>query len=246
MKSYWIRIALRALVVFVVVYGGYWGIHSGIKRFENIRDTNVDINIPIRFLSFRLDGDKVGDLRNLTISRSSPKRITGFHITATITDPAALAKISEDCEMTVDNPARLGPESSFKCLSGDNELIRFGQVTILNGKKGENGGPAEDLDLPLVLPSDIVAEFRGNRRSNVQGANADSIANAIRGLGDSIAGTVGAALRQAGNALPANLDPAAADSVRSALHKAAADLGKKFRDEAKQQRQKAGAVPEKP
>ncbi|MGH7584211.1 MAG: hypothetical protein ACREL5_13395, partial [Gemmatimonadales bacterium] len=65
---YWVRIAVTMLIIFVV--GAV--VWSGINRGKQFVADNFPSYLSLMSHGFRIDGDKVGDIRRVQFMRSSP------------------------------------------------------------------------------------------------------------------------------------------------------------------------------
>lgn len=184
MRGYWLRIIAGALAIFLVGFAIVSAVRSGKQRVRHVAQTADPISIPLAFIPFNLDNNRVGTIRRLTILRSEPKSITGFRIRVELSDPDALRLLAAGCVMSVENPTQLNSRTSFSCLPVDSAMIEFGRVELL----AETGGTR--VDFPLYLPPHVVAEFRNagvDSGSTVnREVNADSIAQSMRQMADSI------------------------------------------------------------
>ena len=152
MRSYWFKIVLGALAIFFVGYGGVWFARTRIAHVKHVIGSTDPITIPLAFLPFTLDGQRVGTFRRVTIRRDSPERVSGVDIRVTLTDSAA--PLPEGCRLTTADPHNFSPESGFRCAgSEDSSLVEFGSIRVVRAG-------SEDLSVPLVLDSAMVSEFR--------------------------------------------------------------------------------------
>lgn len=184
MRGYWLRIIAGALAIFLIGFVIISAVRSGKQRVRTVTQTADPISIPLAFIPFNLDSNRVGTIRRLTILRSEPKSITGFRIRVELSDPDALRLLATGCVMSVENPTQLNSRTSFSCLPVDSAMIEFGRVELL----AETGGTR--VDFPLYLPLEVVAEFRhAGAEAGVSAnreINADSIARSVRQMADSI------------------------------------------------------------
>src|SRR5436189_32737 len=97
MRNYWARITLGALLIFCLGFGAV----SVVRHFKTSIESGGNLTIPFGSLvSFKLDGQKVGSVRSLTIRRTGPKEVVGFGLRVRLTDSAAFEKL-EGCKLTV-------------------------------------------------------------------------------------------------------------------------------------------------
>ena len=152
MRSYWFKIAVGALAIFFVGYGAVWFVRTRIAQVKHVIGSTDPITIPLAFLPFTMDGQRVGTFRRVTIRRDTPERVSGVDIRVTLTDSAA--PLPEGCRLTTADPRNFSPESGFRCAgSEDSSLVEFGSIRVVRAG-------AEDVSVPLVLDSAMVSEFR--------------------------------------------------------------------------------------
>ena len=170
MRKYWGKIALGALLIFVVGYG----IISAGRSVKQSIVTNKDITIPLgSFVPFKMDGIRVGSIRQIRIRRSEPKVLAGFDVRVRLSDTAAFTRL-EGCRLSVNEAHNFDERTSFLCLPSDSGYEPFGEVTAyISNPDNED----RTLVLPLLLPSRVVAEIRrGGNPSSPGSDKADSLA----------------------------------------------------------------------
>lgn len=171
MRKYWGRITLSALLIFVVGYG----IVSAGRAVKNSIVTSKDIAIPLgSFVPFKLNGAKVGTIREIRIRRSEPKVLTGFHVRVRINDSAAFTQL-QDCRLSVNDANHFDERTSFVCLASDSGYKAFGEVTAYLADSPEQ----RTLGLILLLPDAAVQEFQRAGREPDGRSVADSLAEEV-------------------------------------------------------------------
>jgi hypothetical protein len=152
MRSYWFKIIIGALAIFFVGYTGVWFARTRIARVKNVIHSTDPITIPLAFLPFTLDGQRLGTFRRVTIRRDTPERVSGVDVRVTLADSAG--PLPEGCRLTPTDPGKFSPESGFRCAgAADSSLVDFGTVRVVRSG-------SEDVTVPLVLDSALVSEFR--------------------------------------------------------------------------------------
>jgi hypothetical protein len=202
MRKYWGKITLSALLIFIVGYG----IVSAGRKVKDSIVTSKDITIPLgSFVAFKLDGARVGSIRQIRIRRAEPRLIAGFDVRVRFSDTAAFARM-QDCRLSVNDAHNFDERTSFVCLRSDSGYQQFGEVTAYLVD------PDNDrLVIPLLLPDAAVADLQ---RSGSGGTRVS--------VGDSIAAEVGKRARVLERLYDDSVTAAGLDK-RSALLKARAD-----------------------
>jgi len=164
MRTYWMRIALGALAIFVVGMIGLSLVHRGLGRVKGVVEGSGPISIPLAFIPFKLHGDKLGSLERVTLRRETPRRVTSVELEVKLSD-SVLARGLEGCRLAAnldrENPGppgvsvHRGPfaEGSFWCAKDDSmevDLVEYGHAVFHPG----------DVTVPLFLPRGLVDELQ--------------------------------------------------------------------------------------
>jgi hypothetical protein len=199
MRSYWMRIVLGAVAIFAI------GI-VGVTLFRRGRDTVTEVvtgsgplDIPLAFVPFQLDGNKLGTVERLTINREAPRKLSSVHVEVKLED-SLLAQGLAGCRLAAnidsDSAAprgdanvrveRVGERPFFFCAASDSALIPFGTVTLNPG----------DVTVPLLLPHTLVEKLQSGdwahdqdstSSSDVLAQRAESLADKAEAAADSAA-----------------------------------------------------------
>jgi hypothetical protein len=218
MRNYWIRIALGAVAIFTVGMIGVTLAKQGVGRVRGVVEGSGPITLPIPFVDFKLDGQKLGTLESVVLLREAPKRISAVELEVKLRD-SVLARGLEGCRLAANFEAehnrrgvdvRAGPVSTgvFTCLTGTDsnpKFQEFGRATF------QPGG----VSVPLLLPNDIVDDLRkGNFGSGEEDSIAASAAAAAQATADSIAQEAEAKADSITSAVEERADSIAARSER--------------------------------
>jgi hypothetical protein len=172
MRSYWFKIIVGALLI-----GGVGlGFVSLIRKGKSFVESNKDLTIPLgSFIPFKLDGQKVGTIRSLSILRSAPKELNGFDLRIRLSDSAAFARL-ESCSLSVSDPQHIDERTTFFCLPSDSGFQSFGEVRIDLRQDGDT----RTLVRPLMLPETAIQEMRRHSSDSVSSEFTDSIAAEVK------------------------------------------------------------------
>lgn len=221
MRNYWLKILLGALGVFV---GGMVVLNVGRALFHRakvVAETDSPITIPLPFVPFRLDGERVGTFDRIVIRRKSPHKLAGVDLVVKLDDPHAVARLagcSLRAEVSHSDPtsdAFTLHDARFSCLREPSAAVeRVGMVRILPGRDS----------LPLVVDTAIAARLRKEGAGAQAEVAADSIAEAAERMAermaDSMADSIEAAASRAADSVVSTHERAA-DSLRRLLLKRA-------------------------
>ncbi|MBA3760144.1 MAG: hypothetical protein H0X07_06380 [Gemmatimonadales bacterium] len=188
MRNYWVRIALGAAAIFIVGMVGLTLVRRGLGTVHGVVHGSGPISIPLAFIPFQLNGDKLGTLERVTLERDAPNRVSSVELEVKLSD-SLLARGLEGCRLAANldskSPNKPGvsvalapfPEGSFWCAKGDSAdgLVEYGEATFNPG----------DVTVPLFLPQGLVDELQsldmGDDSSSAEtGPNVDSIVAAAK------------------------------------------------------------------
>jgi hypothetical protein len=221
MRSYWIRIALGALGIFAVGMVLITIARRAITKVKTVAESSDPITIPLAFVPFRLDGNRLGTFDRAVLIRKSPKEVTALDLRVTLADSGSAARL-QDCALLARLRTRQkgGVEFSdadFACLSPDSAEARgaerFGDVAFAPGH----------FTVPLFVPADVARHFRrsaADLQAEAASDSASAIADSIGEAANRMADSIGEAASRAADSI-ATLHERRADSIRdAALHRA--------------------------
>jgi hypothetical protein len=187
MRNYWLRILFGAVAIFAVGMVGITLARQGVGRVRGVVKGSGPITLPVAFVPFKLDGQKLGTLHKVVLLRDAPKHISAVKLEIKLRD-SVMARGLEGCRLAANFDAQhtrrgvnvnVGPLSTgvFSCFHGNDSsshLQEFGRAIF------QPGG----VSVPLLLPNDIVDDLK---RGNFGSGNEDSVASEAGARADSIA-----------------------------------------------------------
>jgi hypothetical protein len=196
MRNYWLRIALGAAAVFTIGMIGVTLARQGVSRVRGVVEGSGPISLPLGFIPFRLDGEKLGTVNRVVVLRDAPKQISSVELRVKLED-SIVARGLEGCQLAAhfdEEPSSDAGEGSdrkftpgmFTCLPAGHvpqQFQPFGRAVFQPG----------DVSVPLLLPDDIVDDLKEGQfgspaeEDSAAETMADSIADAAEALADSIA-----------------------------------------------------------
>ena len=198
MRNYWLRIVVGAVAIFSVGMIGVTLARQGAGRVRSVVEGTGPLSLPIAFVPFKLDGQKLGTVSKIVLQRDAPKRISSVQVQIKLGDSVLarglagcrlLANFDKDQASRGDIKVRVGPRSPsvFSCVQGKDSVNGY---QIFGDAVFEPGG----VSVPLLLPDDIVNDLKeGNFGSDSDDsvtdsaeAKADSIEEAQQDRADSI------------------------------------------------------------
>jgi hypothetical protein len=163
MRGYWMRIALGALAIFAVGMVGVTLARRSIGSVRQVAEGSGPITLPVMFVPFKLDGQKLGTVTKVVLHREAPKRLSAVELGVKLSD-SVLARGLEGCRLVANfdaennpNGFEVGPGSLstgvFSCLHDKDTTSQFQEF-------GHAVFQPRDVRVPLLLPNDIVNDLR--------------------------------------------------------------------------------------
>jgi hypothetical protein len=242
MRTYWLRILLGALAVFAI---GMIGIHFARRTRDTVTAVvtgSGPLSIPLPFVPFELEGNKLGRLERLVVNREAPKKVSSVDLEVKLGDSLLVqglagcrlaANLESDSSRSGDinfRSHRLEDRAFFFCARSDSGLVHFGTVRLTPG----------DVTVPLLVPVSLAEQLRAGNwgdhgaadSADVLAERAESLAGKAEAAADSIAELEGqratASARVLGSRLGDSLRAAGkmrAESLHTALGRMADSLG---------------------
>ncbi len=148
-SSYWIKIGLKSLAIFLVGFALYSVARRGTETVHGIANTAATINIPLAFVPFSIDGENLGKVRRVRIHRDAPDVVRA----ATIELRMAHDGNAPACQLMLDDLENFDGQLELSCLdqaaADAGELMPFGEVLFGDGAQRT-----------LWLPAEYVTEMR--------------------------------------------------------------------------------------
>jgi hypothetical protein len=197
MRTYWLRILLGALAVFAV---GMIGITFARRTRDSVTAVvtgSGPLSIPLPFVPFELEGNKLGRLERLVVNREAPKKVSSVDLEVKLDDSLLVqglagcrlaANLESDSSKSGDinfRSHRLEDQAFFFCAKTDSGLVEFGTVSLTPG----------DVTVPLLVPVSLAEQMRAGNwgdhndadSADVLAQRAESLAGKAEAAADSIA-----------------------------------------------------------
>ena len=120
MRNYWLRIVVGAIAIFTVGMIGVTLAHQGVGRVRSVVEGSGPITLPVAFVPFTLDGQRLGSLSKIVLHRDAPKQIASVELQIKLAD-SVLARGLGGCRLAAnfdeehpkhDSHIRIGPLSN--------------------------------------------------------------------------------------------------------------------------------------
>jgi hypothetical protein len=244
MQKYWLRIFIGAFAIFAIGMVGVNLVRRGHAKFHTLLASADPLSIPLGFVPFVLEGERLGQLEEVVILRNTPRQVRAVELEVDLADSLVAqglrgCRLAANFESDPKEPglnirASRGARNTFSCLAGDStpaEFVEFGEAIFQPG----------EVRVPLYLQAELVTEMHqalaADSTSELAEANADSLADLAELKADSAAEAAASAatrsadsVGRAGRRLGDSLRAAAlrhADSMRAELGRMADTLPRK-------------------
>ncbi|HET7239669.1 MAG TPA: hypothetical protein VFI77_00845 [Gemmatimonadales bacterium] len=197
MRTYWLRILLGALAVFAVGMIGITFARRTRDKVTAVVAGSGPLSIPLPFVPFELEGNKLGRLERLVVNREAPKKVSSVDLEVKLDDSLLVqglagcrlaANLESDSSKSGDinfRSHRLEDRAFFFCARSDSGLVEFGSVKLTPG----------DVNLPLLVPVSLAEQMRAGNwgdhdhadSADVLAERAESLAGKAEEAADSIA-----------------------------------------------------------
>jgi hypothetical protein len=185
MRNYWLRIVLGAVAIFTVGMIGVGLARRGVGRVRNVVEGSGPISVPVAFIPFKLDGQKLGMVSKIVLQRDAPKQIASAELQITLRDSSVaqglkgcrLAANLDDEHTPHDGHVRVGSLSHgvFTCLHPNDSTAQFQEFGRAVFQPG-------NVSVQLFLPKDIADDLQ---QGNYGSESDDSITDQAEAKADS-------------------------------------------------------------
>ncbi|HEU4699746.1 MAG TPA: hypothetical protein VFS40_11225 [Gemmatimonadales bacterium] len=225
MKNYWLRIAIGALGIFAVGMVIVTLVRGATAKVRTVAETAEPIRIPFpgTLVPFRVDSERLGSLKQVTIYRSAPKVPERVEFEAQLADSVAAARLAA-CLLVAEDLENINQHSTFTCMTPKDTagrgLAQFGTLT-LRGHPGQLDVLAWKTKIEQ-MKREWSKEKADSARDSVE-AQAERVADSIETAGEQRADSIEAVLDSQQTRLSDSLDRqrGLADSIRAAAREAA-------------------------
>jgi len=186
MRSYWMRILFGALAVFAIGMVGITIFRRGKARVTEVVTGTGPLSVPLPFVPFELDGNRLGKLERLVVNRDAPKKVSSVDLEVKLDDSLLVqglagcrlaANLESDSAKGGDVNVHVGPNGQhafFFCATSDSALVPFGTVTLLPG----------DVTVPLLVPATLAETLRSGKWAEHEDSSSDVLAERAESLAD--------------------------------------------------------------
>jgi hypothetical protein len=179
MRNYWLRIALGALAIFSVGMVARMLINRGVRGVRGVVQGTGPITLPIAFVPFKLDGEKLGTINQVKVFRSAPDKVKSVNVLVRLADSVNPNRLG-DCILVAEGFERFNSQTTIRCASAadttEEDLAEIGEISLTQG----------DRSFKLLMPRDAIRELTDSDADSAS-VGADSASQAAQRKADSIA-----------------------------------------------------------
>jgi len=196
MRSYWMRILLGAVAIFAIGMIGVTLYRRGVVKVNEVVAGSGPLTIPLPFVPFELDGNRLGEVERLVVNRMAPKKVSSVELEVKLDDSLvaqglAGCRLAANIESDSSNPQdldirvnRRDRRAFFFCAGDDTTLVEFGTVELHPG----------DVTVPLLIPVSLAEQLQtgawdaGADSADALAEQAESLASKAQKASDSMMG----------------------------------------------------------
>ena len=110
------------------------------------------ITLPIAFVPFKLDGQKLGTINRIKVYRSAPDKVKSVDVSIRLADSVSPHRLA-DCILVAEGFEKFNSQTTIRCAAAadtaDEDLADIGQITLTPG----------DRSFRLLMPRDAIREL---------------------------------------------------------------------------------------
>jgi hypothetical protein len=192
MRGYWLRILLGALGIFAIGMLIVTAVRATRSRVRSVAGSSDPITIPLPFVPFRIDGERLGTFERIVIKRDAPNdlRSVDLHVdlgsTATVERLQRCTGVLAELHSNPGGGGRTLHDAQFVCVHDDSARMALEQLGDVHFVPGDHTSP-------LLVPPEVANELRremiqmrARRGDDSLAARAESIAAEAERAADSI------------------------------------------------------------
>jgi hypothetical protein len=202
MRNYWMRIIFGAVAIFAVGMVGVTLARQGMGKVRGVVEGSGPITLPVAFIPFKLDGEKIGTIQRIKVLRNAPNQVRSVNVRVRLADSVNPGRL-DPCILVAYGFEHMNSETTFLCSTAkdtvDEDLVAVGEVALSRSNRSFRLYMPRDA-IQQLTDSDVV--FVGGDSLGPPGRMGDSIASAVEHRTDSILETRRAKLESLGVEAP--------------------------------------------
>src|SRR5215212_7252201 len=121
MRNYWLRIIVGAVAVFCVGMVGVTLARQGIGRVRGVVEGSGPITLPVAFIPFKLDGEKIGTIQRIKIFRTAPNQVRSVNVRVRLADSVSPGRL-DPCILVAEGFEHVNSETTVLCSTAEDTV----------------------------------------------------------------------------------------------------------------------------
>jgi hypothetical protein len=188
MRNYWMRIFFGALAIFAVGMVGVTLARQGAGKVRGMVEGSGPITLPVAFIPFKLDGEKIGTIQRIKIYRTTPNHVRSINVRVRLADSVSPGRL-DPCILVAEGYEDMNSKTTVLCSNAEDtvgeNLVPVGQIALSGSDRSFKLYMAREA-LQELTDSDSDVVFVGEDSLGPRGVNADSIAERAERRADSL------------------------------------------------------------
>src|SRR3954463_12329490 len=178
MRNYWLRIIVGAVAIFAVGMVGVTLARQGMSHVRGVVEGSGPITLPVAFLPFKLDGERIGTIQRIKILRKAPNQVRSVNLQVKLADSVRPSRLAP-CILVAQGFDNLNSETTVLCSNAEDtvgeDLAAVGDINLSRSTRSFRLFMPRD-DIRELTDSDVV--FAGEDSADALGRHGDSIGQA--------------------------------------------------------------------
>jgi hypothetical protein len=158
MRNYWLRILFGALAIFAVGMVGVTLARQGVGRVRGVVEGSGPITLPVAFVPFKLDGEKIGTIQRVKILRNAPNQVRSINVQVHLADSVSPRRL-DPCILVAEGFQHINSKTTVLCSNAEDtvgeNLARVGDIQLSKTNRSFRlFMPREDIE--ELTDSDVV------------------------------------------------------------------------------------------
>jgi hypothetical protein len=186
MRNYWLRILFGALAIFCVGMVGVTLARQGVGKVRGVVEGSGPITLPVAFIPFKLDGEKIGTIQRIKIFRTAPNHVRSVNVRVRLADSVSPGRLDR-CILVAEGYENINSKTTVLCSNAEDtvgeDVLPVGEIVLSKTNR----------TFKLYMPREAIQEltdsdvvFVGADSLGGPRLNEDSISAAAESRADSI------------------------------------------------------------
>jgi hypothetical protein len=188
MRNYWLRIFFGALAIFAVGMVGVTLARQGAGKVRGMVEGSGPITLPVAFIPFKLDGEKIGTIQRIKIYRTAPNHVRSINVRVRLADSVSPGRL-DPCILVAEGYEDINSKTTVLCSTAEDtvgeNLVPVGEIALSKNNRTFKLYMAREA-LQELTSSDSDVVFVGEDSLAGSTMNEDSVADEAERRADSL------------------------------------------------------------